>query len=423
MNEIAGFTYTTAEFDEDGTCLKQPVLAPDIEEIVIVSHGWNNNRQEAEDLYRTLFTNVARASAGRTRKLAIMGVLWPSKTFDVSDDGAAAVPSGQVGAAAAGGVDHGAEQVAIAHAFQQFEQVYAGTAREAAVAELRTILPLLAEPDAQRRFVEQLRDIVAPPASRADFDGSRFFAHADARDVFANARQASADVANQPRAGGAVAGAGLGTLFSGLSNAVTSLLNIGTYYEMKKRAGTVGTVGLAPLIETLAQRDNLAWIHLVGHSFGARLVTAAAMSTTTPKLYSLCLLQAAFSHNGFSAQGFFNKVFLDKRLAGPIVITYSRNDKAVGKAYAIASRIAKDSAAGVGGAKDKYGGLGANGAVGMAPSEVSQAATAMLPEQGSYRFTNQLIHNIESTQFIGSHGDVAGPQVAWLISQAIGTAS
>ena len=72
-------------------------------------------------------------------------------------------------------------------------------------------------------------------------------------------------------AGGA---AGLGDIFSGIKSGAIRFLNYLAYYEMKKRAGTVGQKGVAPLLDRLA--DHVQRIHLVGHSFGCRVVTAAA---------------------------------------------------------------------------------------------------------------------------------------------------
>lgn len=418
MDNIAGIPYTTAEFDADGATLKAPALPGDAAEIIIVSHGWNNNREEAETLYRTLFEHVAEASTDQPRQRAIIGVIWPSKTFDFSAQGHE--NAGLVTAAAADGPTAAVEQQAMERAYQEFARVLAGSGKDAGLAALHALLPGLAQPANQRAFVEQLRALVAPPASDRDFDASSFFAKAgDPRDVFVNARQASAEVGD---VGGDVTGQGLGDVFSGLSNAVSSLLNIGTYYEMKKRAGTVGTLGVAPLIDQLGGQDNIRAIHLVGHSFGARLVTAAAMQATTPKLFSLSLLQGAFSHNGLAPQGFFRQVIAAKRVAGPIVITHTHNDKAVGKAYAIASRIARDSTEGVGDADDIYGGMGSNGAVRMQHGEVAQGVTTLLPAQGPYQLANGLVHNLESSAFISGHSDVAGPQVAWLLSRVFAQA-
>ena len=68
----------------------------------------------------------------------------------------------------------------------------------------------------------------------------------------------------------------------------------------------------------------------------------------------MTLLQAAFSHNGFAVKfdhkhdGAFRTVLGEKRVAGPVLITHTKNDKAVGIAYPLASRIARDGDIGAG---------------------------------------------------------------------------
>jgi hypothetical protein len=53
-------------------------------------------------------------------------------------------------------------------------------------------------------------------------------------------------------------------------------------------------------------------------------------------------LQAAFSHNGFAVKfdgthdGDFRTVLGDKRISGPILITHTKNDNAVGIAHPLA---------------------------------------------------------------------------------------
>jgi hypothetical protein len=427
MDNIAGIPYSMAQFDQDGKRLVSPVLPAGAREIIIVSHGWNNNRGEAESLYKTLFENVAAVHPKATQGLAIVGVIWPSKKFDLSDD-APAADNGQdknlVAAASMSGQGAAEQQRSIEAAFAKFEQVFEDSPRKQELPKLRALLGQLEQPAQQTQFVLGLRRVLDMPEERSDLDASSFFFEVnDARDVFKNAEQASSDVdMDRFNGGGEISGAGIGDVFSGVGTAVSSLLNITTYYEMKKRAGNVGSVGLGTLIDELAQQAGVERIHLVGHSFGARLVTAAAMHSKTPKLHSMFLLQGAFSHNAFAPFGYFRKVLEEKRLTGPILITHTRNDKAVGKAYAIASRISRDSAAGLGDANDKYGGLGRNGAVSMQPMEVSRDCTVLLDSGAPYILQSQLIHNLESSQFIKDHGDVAGRQVAWAISCGIAQA-
>jgi esterase/lipase superfamily enzyme len=45
-----------------------------------------------------------------------------------------------------------------------------------------------------------------------------------------------------------------------------------SYYEMKTRAGVVVQQGLGPLLAKLSGPGGAPRIHLMGHSFGARLV-------------------------------------------------------------------------------------------------------------------------------------------------------
>ena len=52
-----------------------------------------------------------------------------------------------------------------------------------------------------------------------------------------------------------------------------NVLRTATYWEMKNRAGVVGCRGLGPLIGQIDAAAPALRIHLLGHSFGARLVS------------------------------------------------------------------------------------------------------------------------------------------------------
>ena len=67
--------------------------------------------------------------------------------------------------------------------------------------------------------------------------------------------------------------AGIGDAFRGILHGAKEALRQATYWQMKNRAGVVGQRGLGPLLGRLdATRVR---VHLVGHSFGARLVSFA----------------------------------------------------------------------------------------------------------------------------------------------------
>ena len=442
MNDnIKGIPYSSAEFDKEGKPLTQPVVPAGSTDLIVISHGWNNDRNEAEELYRKLFENfvdvTAKDPAIKQRRIAIIGVIWPSKKFD---EFMTQPPTGSKiagGAASAGeGMDKTAAEAAMHAAIDRAAPLFDDEGDKERVAALRKLVPKLEDDEeAQREFVETLRALLDPDGSKAAKetaeDGAAIYFRAPAEVVFKNATQASAAIpathsADSTSPADAIGhSAGIGNLLSSAANAVANLLNLTTYFEMKQRAGTVGKNGLAPLIDKLS--GQVARIHLIGHSFGGRIVTAAAADSTTNKLHSLALLQAAFSHNGFSQKrgGFFRSVVKNQRVAGPIVITHTKNDKAVGMAYPAASRIGRDSTSGFGDADDEFGGLGSNGAQQMEEGEIFTGINELLPIGRPYQWQRGKLHNLESSKFIidpkggDAHGWVFVPQVAWAISRAV----
>jgi hypothetical protein len=128
------------------------------------------------------------------------------------------------------------------------------------------------------------------------------------------------------------------------------VLRQATYYAMKRRAGTVGERGLGQVIGQLAAAAPEVRVHLVGHSFGARLVSFAlrGLPAGVRTVKSVTLLQGAFSHYAFAArlphdvraagvlQGRHHRV------DGPVLCCYSRHDAALATMYPLASRMADD---------------------------------------------------------------------------------
>jgi hypothetical protein len=93
----------------------------------------------------------------------------------------------------------------------------------------------------------------------------------------------------------------------------------------------------------------------------------------------------------------------------------------VGIAYPLASRLAQQTAAKLGDANDKYGGLGRNGAQKMEAGEVDAAITKMLAADAIYQFTPNKFFNLEASPFIKGHSDITGKEVARAVRQAIAT--
>ena len=75
------------------------------------------------------------------------------------------------------------------------------------------------------------------------------------------------------------------------------------------------------------------------------------------------------------------------------------------------------SAAAFGDADDAYGAIGANGAQ-KTPESI---AGTLLSRDGTYAFENGKVHNLESSDHVANHGDVAGREIANAIIAAMMT--
>jgi len=105
MADIAGIPFFEANFDKDGKLQDAVDLPARMTDVFIISHGWNNTKQDAENLYDAFFKNFADLKKNfdlTGRQLAIVGVYWPSKKFDDL-----AFEVGQSNAAAIGVSDDG----------------------------------------------------------------------------------------------------------------------------------------------------------------------------------------------------------------------------------------------------------------------------------------------------------------------------
>ena len=151
-----------------------------------------------------------------------------------------------------------------------------------------------------------------------------------------------------------------------------------------------------------------------------RLVTAVVDGPNALRVQTLLLLQAAYSHNAknFEANksGFFHAVVDNAKVAGPILITHSNKDRAVGLAYPLASRLNGDDGACIGDANDRFGGMGANGA-----QHIDKAHLSLLREGAAYDFktSGKRVFNLNGDSIIQSHGDVARPETTALLATAM----
>ena len=106
---------------------------------------------------------------------------------------------------------------------------------------------------------------------------------------------------------------------------------------MKNRAGVVGQKGLGPAIDRLADEFPNLRIHLIGHSFGARVVSfaLAGMDKSAPSpVKSVTLLQGAYSRFAFGdalpfRAGAGMLAGRLSRIDGPLTVCFSSHDRAL----------------------------------------------------------------------------------------------
>jgi hypothetical protein len=439
MAEIEQFPYFEVQFTKDGA-ISDPkevqravdrLAAAKVTDLCAFSHGWNNDMDEARQLYRAFFKSARQViDSGnipklKGRKFAVLGILWPSKKFadeDLIASGAASLAEGVSDEAVKEQIDVLTEALDSAEARKKTKEIK------------RLVADLENDPEKQDLFVQQVRKLLPRPAADEEVP-SQFFALSGS-EIF---EKLKVPLGMPPPVGdgGGAAGvedspsgdaAGLGSLLGGIKAAASQVLNYATYYVMKERAGTVGSIGVANVIGQILAKSPKLKVHLIGHSFGGRVVTAAAQALgdeDATKPATMSLLQAAFSHNGFATKfdgkrdGFFRKVITGKKVTGPIIVTHTVNDKAVGLAYPIASKLSGVDASAIGDENDRFGGLGRNGAL---VKFTPEAIPGKLLKSGSaYSFGSSKLLNLEATAFIQNHGDVAGKEAAAAMLSAVAT--
>src|SRR5262249_44524194 len=178
----------------------------------------------------------------------------------------------------------------------------------------------------------------------------------------------------KPGSGTSGGAAGLGDVFGTLWDGAKDVLRTTTYYEMKRRAGVVGKAGVGALLKRVNTDLPALRFHLLGHSFGARVMsfalTGLPVTAVGPKspVKSLFLLQGALSHFSFADTLPFDRsrsgalAGRAKHVDGPLLTTHSKKDLAVGVAYPVASFIARQDASAAAESDFRWGAMGHDGA-------------------------------------------------------------
>jgi len=428
---IAGFPFWQAEFDKEGHLVgktaaqfAKDIAAAQLTDLYTFSHGWNNDDRTAQALYSAFFKEVRalidsnKVQKQRAARIGVMGVFWPSILWPDEVPPALSDEAGDAGGAAAFGAASDAEDVPI----EDLKKIFDESQHDV----LDKLGGMLSEresnDDTLRDFKETLDALVSASAAAHSKDSERDGLVAGDEDFKAMFKALAEDEPAPESEGGA---AGLRDQFATLWNGAKGALRVATYWQMKERAGVVGRTGLGPMLSQIAAEAPDTRLHLIGHSFGARLVSyaLAGLANAPEKAWpikSLLLLQGAFSHFTFAAQLPHDRTRkgelsgMADRVDGPLLTTFSDFDTAVGRAYPLASFAARQDAAKL--AVSRWGAMGHDGAQAVEAEELPLGSTGT-----RYPFATGRWINLDGNRIIktggppsGAHSDIIHPEVGWV---------
>jgi len=406
-------------FDNDGVCTGPLTQANLLEEVrrsgptdlFVFSHGWNNDWSAAIGGYDRFIDGLralrAQHPLQREYLPVLVGVFWPSVALVAPWERGPGIAAEGVG-----------DDCAVAEERAEIEEVAAVVPadRRPRFYELAQRSDGLSGADAA-----EFAALLSPAFSGSD--ELRTVESTPADDVLeiwtAAGRGAAARTTDDF---GFATGEGGGPQSAGIFDKLDprNLIRMATVLLMKDRAGRVGARGVADLLEALLAEGD-ARVHLVGHSYGGKVVLSAlAAKSHSREVDSVLLLQPAMSHLCFAAnvngEGFPGgyRVDLD-RSRQPIMATFSKHDFPLTKVFHLAVRRRSDlGEAQIAGAPSPYAALGGFGPDGVA--EESVVIKALAPPQAYPTFAKEVrVVAVESSDVIGGHGDIANDATFWML--------
>lgn len=426
--EGESFPYYILPFDKEGICeapkTREHLLnhISNYSDIFLFSHGWNNDWTAATERYESFIkgfqelrqNNNLTVSEGY--KPLLIGVFWPSQTMEWFDS-----ETGPDMASAIEALDPELQAKAASEML--------GTLRDIAEAmpkQKKQRFYELAQADRlSKSDATELSEMLAS-ATTSDDEGARIDGP-NGKDLLSAAHSLEKPEPNYNTVGTATgsdpslqAAFDIGDIASTLDP--RNIIKPFTVWQMKDRAGKVGANGIAALLEELLTGSK-ARVHLIGHSFGCKVVMTAICKPSSLKrpVESVLLLQPAISQYAFASNipernipGGFVSALTQNRVRWPIMATYSANDIALTKLFHIAVRRHDDLGelqyAADGTSPSHFGALG-----GFGPQETESDIMNILKPIELYDLkTSKRIIGINGTEAISGHGDISNEHTWWL---------
>lgn len=439
-------------FDRDGACTAPRTRAALIggltanppSHVFLFSHGWNNDWPGAIKKYEEFIDGFARTRAahpyrGQFRPLLI-GVFWPSAVLVRKEDEAPVIAGGdQVDDTAV--AEQQRELSTLAEYVEPsrrecFYELAQATDLDGADAEELAVLlaPIWGgtgdvglEPD----------DLRSNPALRAEelltvWRTAQFLESGPGDGAGEPVSVPAGPLAPPPGPfadGSAPAGplaADVGPRAAGLLDKLDprNIIRTTTVLLMKDRAGRVGARGVSALLEAVLSA-TAAPVHLVGHSYGCKVVMSALCSlpASARRVESVLLLQPAMSYlcfaqdvPGLGGPGGYRPGLA--RTRQPVLATYSQHDIPLTTFFHLAVRRASDlgevQIAAV--PPSRYSALG-----GFGPAEAGDVAHIPAALPGTvYNWPDEVrCLGVESSNVISGHSEINNPATWWMLRDQV----
>jgi hypothetical protein len=397
-------------------------LAAGSTDVFILTHGWRNDAASADCRYQLQIQGISAALPAAARPVFVK-IMWPSAMFPIIHDGCGTAPSRPFFA----------DQEE--HAVTSDVRIWAAAAFPAAArsrrfdGDVERLSQLLntggAGQDARSARVREAAAILVRWRDDADGPASTRAQGIDGPGERAAARTVDEVVTQYETIQSARPGRAPWSI-------VPSIAEVFSFWTMKARAGTVGSTGVHDVLrEIAATLPPAARLHLVGHSFGGKLLAAALVGrpgVEPASVETLTVLQGALSHFAFSTAeqirrldvptdtgGAYADVLL-KKLAAVVAVTYSQQDRENQRWYPLGTMLPQDAfERGV----PVYAALGARGMEGPASVAVTLREESVAAR---YSPSRPRIFNIDASGVVLGHSDVTQPGVYRIVADVVAVA-